>query len=160
MPLRPRRHADIEPNLTSLIDVTFLLIVFFVLVSHLNEMEAVELNLPRPTEPATIQPEGENQVTLSVIPASGGGGGGTINGYRVGEETFTGDDAGRELLTAHLASLYRLNPTININVRADQSTHFEFVEPALMAVSTAARRVQAEAGGKVNSRINLMVVAD
>src|SRR5262245_31048224 len=131
MARRPRRHADIEPNLTSLIDVTFLLIVFFVLVSHLHEMEAVELDLPRPTDPATIQPEGENQVAVSVIPGVEG----VAQGFRVGEIEFGNDGPGREQLAAHLASLYRLNPLISVNIRADQSTRYEFVEPAMLAAS-------------------------
>jgi biopolymer transport protein ExbD len=156
--LRKRRHAAIEPNLTSLIDVTFLLIVFFVLVSHLNEIEAVELDLPRPLDPATVQPTGENQVALSVIPGPDG----AASGYRVGEEVFSHDDSGRELLAAHLVSLYRLNPQIHINVRADQAARFEHVEPAIRAVSIAAQRVQGDAapGGTFNPRVNLMVVAE
>ena len=153
---RRRKHADIEPNLTSLIDVTFLLIVFFVLVSHLNEVESVELDLPKPTEPSTLLPEAENQVAISVIPASGG----KVAGYRVGERMFGADKSGLDLMAAHVASLYRINPQTNLNIRADRTTRYEFVEPALQAVSIAARAVSGDSAAPVNPRVNLMVVKD
>ena len=153
-----RKHTQIEPNLTSLIDVTFLLIVFFVLVSHLNEVESVEVDLPRPTDPASMLPEAENQVALSVIAAPEG----KSAGYRVGDRTFSPDRLGLQSLTGHLASLYRLNPQINVNIRADRTTRYEFVEPALQAVSMAARSAVAAAGSakSINPRVNLMVMKD
>lgn len=153
MSRRSRKHAQIEPNLTSLIDVTFLLIVFFVLVSHLNEVGSVELNLPRPADAATVPPEAENQVAVNVIPAPEG----RSAGYRVGEQTFEPDQIGLRQLTAHLESLYQINPQTNINVRADQSTHFEQVESVLQAVSAAARSVAATG---IKPRVNLMVMKD
>ena len=41
-----RGNAKIEANLTPMIDVTFLLIVFFVLVSQIVEVENVPMSLP------------------------------------------------------------------------------------------------------------------
>ena len=38
-----RGPAAIEANLTPMIDMTFLLIVFFVLVSQISELEVVEM---------------------------------------------------------------------------------------------------------------------
>lgn len=156
MSRRTRRHADIEPTLTPLIDVTFLLIVFFVLVSHINEAEAVDLDLPRPTRPATVQPEAEHQVAISVIPAIDG----QSSGYRIGERVFSPDKVGLETLAAHLASLYLLNPQTNVNLRADRTTHFQYIEPALQAVSKAARLAQNQLATPINPRVNLMVVND
>jgi len=88
-----RKHAQIEPNLTSLIDVTFLLIVFFVLVSHLNEVESVEVDLPRPTDPRVDAPEAENQVALKRHRRPEG----KSAGYRVGERTFSPDRIGTSI---------------------------------------------------------------
>ena len=156
MASRRRKHADIEPNLTSLIDVTFLLIVFFVLVSHLNEVEAVDLDLPKPTDAATMLPEAENQVAISVVPAPHG----QAAGYRLGERTFWGDKSGLDSLTAQLLAQYRLNPKTNFNIRADRTTRFESVEPALEAVSRAARAARSEQPSAMNPRINLMVVKE
>lgn len=154
MSRKTRRHADIEPNLTSLIDVTFLLIVFFVLVSHINEVESVDLDLPRPTDPATVQPEAEHQLAISVIPSRDG----LSAGYRIGERTFSPDRPGLDSLTAHLLSLYVQNPQINFNIRADRATQFQFIEPLMQSVSKAAHRAQAQVASTVNPRVNLMVV--
>ena len=151
-----RKPALIEPNLTSLIDVTFLLIVFFVLVSHFNEVSSVDMNLPTPIDPATVLPEAENQVAVSVVPNADG----TAAGYRIGDTTYPADKSGMELLTGHLASLYRTNPKTNVNVRADRSTRYEAVEPVMQAVSAAAKHGRDESGSAVMPRVNLMVLKD
>ena len=39
-------------NLTPMIDMTFLLVVFFILVSRITSVEQVPLELPAPTKPA------------------------------------------------------------------------------------------------------------
>jgi biopolymer transport protein ExbD len=150
MSRRRKQPADISPNLTSLIDVTFLLIVFFVLVSKINEVERWELELPQLTKALTEAPDDEQRVVINVIPAPGG----EIEGYRVGLAEFTGDQSGIAAMTAHLAALYQVTPGVNINIRADRSTHYEFIEPALTAVASAAQ--SAPAGTQV-SRINLVV---
>ncbi len=150
MSKRRKSPADITANLTSLIDVTFLLIVFFVLVSKINEVERWELELPSMRNPLSQPVEGENRVVINVIPAPGG----NVAGYRVGLAEFTGDEVGLARMTDHLAGLYQKNPAVDLNVRADRATHYEFVEPVLQAVSTAANKSNA-AG--VKARVNLLV---
>src|SRR5262245_14452576 len=132
-----RERGGIEANLTSLIDVTFLLIVFFVLVSRLNEIELVDLDLPSPAHAASEAIESERQVVISLLPGEGG----TITAYRVGVSDYPPGKAGCNAITAHLADLYRMNPKLDVNVRADRSTHYEHVEPVIEAVSAAARTV-------------------
>ncbi|MCH2161884.1 MAG: biopolymer transporter ExbD, partial [Phycisphaerales bacterium] len=48
-----RRSMRIGANLTSMIDIIFLLVVFFVLVSRISEVEQIPLELPEPANPAT-----------------------------------------------------------------------------------------------------------
>jgi len=60
-------------------------------------------------------------------------------------------------MTGHLAALYRANPRLNVNVRADRATQYEFVEPVMQAVSAAARRAVAAGVPSVNPRVNLVV---
>lgn len=154
---RNRKRAEIEPNLTSLIDVTFLLIVFFVLVSHLAQQETASLDLPKPHNPATLALEAEHQVAITVLPGAGG----VAAGYRIGGTDLNSDRAGVDALTAQMVELYQANPRININVRADRGTSYEYVEPVMEAVATAARRVPAVAavqGGA--ARVNLVVVKE
>jgi biopolymer transport protein ExbD len=152
MSKRRREPADITANLTSLIDVTFLLIVFFVLVSRVNEVERFKLELPQLRDARTEPPEDEHRVVINVIPALGG----EIEGYLVGLAEFASDEQGVKQMTEHLTGLYQVTPGINVNVRADRFTHYEFVEPAMQAVATAARNAGV-AGGPLKPRVNLVV---
>lgn len=150
---RNRRASELSPNLTSLIDVTFLLIVFFVLVSRIIETENIELNLPAPSEPPTMQPGQEQQVVVNVVPAAGG----TTTGYRVGEREFSAGGAGLQALTQHLAGLYAGNPQLSINLRADRGTHYAQVQPVVEAVADAARLAGVAA---LKPRISIVVLKD
>jgi biopolymer transport protein ExbD len=158
MKRRDPERAPIEVNLTSLIDVTFLLIVFFVLVSRLNEIENIELDLPSPADALTEVLESERQVVISVLPGLGSPQDDRIAGYRVGVADFPADAAGLNALTAHLARLYAMHPRLDVNIRADRSTHYQHVEPALQAVAAAARASAASAGGRSVARVNLAVL--
>ena len=59
--------AVIEANLTPMIDVTFLLIVFFTLVSGIADNERVDMSLARVEAGATAQADEESRVMLNVI---------------------------------------------------------------------------------------------
>ena len=48
-----RGPAQAQANITPMIDVVFLLIVFFVLVSQIVDLESVDLDLPTPEHAAT-----------------------------------------------------------------------------------------------------------
>jgi len=148
-----RGPAAIEANLTPMIDVTFLLIVFFVLVSQIVEVEHVPMELPEPADPATERAGDEQRAVINVVPAPAGG----IRGYRVGGNAFAAGPEGIALLTAHLRTVFSANPTISINLRADQSTHYKYVEPVMQAISDAAVGV---GGTAVDARVNLVVIND
>ena len=148
-----RGPARIEANLTPMIDVTFLLIVFFVLVSQIVEVENVPMALPEPIEPATERAGDDQRAVINVVPGPGGG----TRGYRVGGNSFAQGDIGVAALTAHLRGLFASNPQIAINLRADQSTHYKHVEPVLQAIADAAGSVPE---GTVDARVNLVVIND
>lgn len=148
-----RGRAQIEANLTPLIDVTFLLIVFFVLVSQIVEVENVQMDLPKPQDPASARPGDEQRAVLNIIPGDNG----RASGYRLGGRTFRADTQGVQALAAEIAALYQGNPTLRINLRADRSTQYQWVEPAMKAVSTAARL---SGRHDVVGRINLVVVRE
>ncbi len=132
-----RNTTELNSNLTSMIDVTFLLIVFFVLVSQIVEVENVDLKLPELEDPASALPDDEQRSVISIVPGFEG----HALEYRVGSRAFPVGDEGAEALTQHLAGLLRANPSLRVNLRADQHTHYRFVQPALEAVAAAARRV-------------------
>jgi biopolymer transport protein ExbD len=146
-------NADVRGNFTPMIDMVFLLIVFFVLVSRIVDVESVEMNLPQPKDAVTVPLPEDKRVIVNVRPDSGG----RAKAYRVGGRDFEPNADGVAAMTAHLAALYRANPAINVNIRADRMTHYEFVEPAMSAVAAAARQADSPAAA---ARVNLVVVGD
>ena len=148
------RHSEpLAANLTPMIDVVFLLIVFFVLVSQIVEVENVDLDLPRPQEAASELPGEQPRIVINVLPAAAG----LAGGYRMANHRYPADTAGMEALATSLAALYRENPALGVNLRADRHTHYRWVEPVLQAVSTAARLSGRD---DVGGRVNLVVVRE
>ena len=64
------KRGAVEPtlNITPLIDVVFLLIVFFMLVMNIVSDENPELQLPDLDKPHVYPPEGERKVTINIVP--------------------------------------------------------------------------------------------
>ena len=64
------RRGPVKPtmNITPLIDVVFLLIVFFMLVSKIVTEEVPELQLPAPSETQAYREQSENRIIVNVVP--------------------------------------------------------------------------------------------
>ena len=149
----PRGNAAVESNLTPMIDVTFLLIVFFVLVSQIVEVENVDLALPELEEPISSRPGDEQRAVINVVPGPNG----QAAEYRLGAQIVpVGADASAVLADA-LTQLLRSNPTLRVNLRADQHTQYEWVQPVLQAVSLAASGLD---DGRVSPRVNLVIIRE
>ncbi len=64
MNLRPRRREELDINLTPLIDVVFLLLIFFMVSTTFRKETELEIDLPRASEePAPVEPR---QLTVSI----------------------------------------------------------------------------------------------
>lgn len=63
-----RRHSNIVLNLTPLIDIVFLLLVFFMLTAHFVEDEVISIDLPDATSSQVI---GADEFVDIVIGANG-----------------------------------------------------------------------------------------
>ncbi|MCZ6836008.1 MAG: biopolymer transporter ExbD [Planctomycetota bacterium] len=150
--IHKRGNAEVNANLTPMIDVTFLLIVFFVLVSQIVEVESVSMDLPEPIDPMTQKAGEDQRAVINIVPALERG---RIEGYRLGTRLFPPGPDGIEALTNQLQTLFEANPTLAINLRADRITHYQYVEPALQAVTDAASRVES---ADVKARINLVII--
>ena len=148
-----RGPARVEANLTPLIDVTFLLIVFFVLVSQIVELENVDLDLPAPIDPVSKLAGDEQRAVVNIVPKPGG----DILEYRLGGKSYGADREGLKAMTARLTSMYQNNPGLAVNLRADASTHYRWVEPVMQAVSAAAMLSKRE---MAVARVNLVVVRE
>jgi biopolymer transport protein ExbD len=146
-----RGEAQIEANLTPMIDVTFLLIVFFVLVSQIVEVESVPMSLPEPADPLTERLGEEQRAVINVVPGSGG----EVVAYRLGTRSFPPDRSGLAGLRSQLATLFASSPRLAVNLRADRATEYAFVQPVLDSIAEAAAAVP---GIDVRPRVNLVIV--
>ena len=55
MKLRPRRREDVELNITPLIDVVFLLLIFFMVSSTFEKQSQMKITLPESSEKVTSE---------------------------------------------------------------------------------------------------------
>ncbi len=134
---RRRRRAEgaVEANLTPLIDIVFLLIVFFVLVAQLTRAERFEVDLPRADAVVEAAPIEDRRVVVNVVPEERSAGRRDV--YRIGGRRFGMDPRGLDGLTAILRATREADPLADAVVRAARDEAYERVEPALGAVRAA-----------------------
>lgn len=139
----PIRHRPyhLQPNLTSLIDVVFLLLVFFLLATQLTQEKRVEMSLPalddRQSAPLPAGTE-QARVIVNVVPESQRAG---VGGwYLVEKDVFAGDAAGVAALGERLRREKERNPGVRVLVRAARDERYERVHPAMQAVTLAGVR--------------------
>ena len=148
--LHERGPARIEANLTSMIDITFLLVVFFVVVSTISEVESVGMELPKPQPTASAPPPEKIRSVLNVLPGDDG----DAIGYRLNMLEYPLGRSGVDELREALVPLLRNNPDLRINLRADRRTSQRHIAPLLNALTEANTR----AGNGRAARVNLVVV--
>ena len=150
--IHQRGAARIEANLTPMIDMTFLLVVFFVLVSTISEVESVEMELPKPQPTASSPPSDEPRSVINVIPGVQG----EATAYRLNGVDLSLDEVGIDEMRRRITELYLANPDLLINLRADRRTEHQYIAPVLRTVREAAAR----AGGSSSARVNLVVATE
>jgi biopolymer transport protein ExbD len=148
--LHERGPAQIEANLTPMIDITFLLVVFFVVVSTISEVESVEMQLPKPQPTASAPPPEQSRSVLNVLPDEDG----EAIGYRLNTVEYPLGKTGIDALQTALVPLLRNNPELRINLRADRRTSQRHIAPLLNVITEANTR----AGTGTPARVNLVVV--
>ena len=109
MPLKT--HVDEQPslNLTSMIDVLFLLIIFFMVGTKFTESERqIALRVPQVAEHAALSPAPEKKV---------------VQVYRDGQVVFDRQNVTLDELTARLQAARRQYPDVGVLVRGDEQGH-------------------------------------
>lgn len=127
-----RGFAGIQANLTPLIDLTFLLVIFFVLVLRISGAERIPLALPEPEEPVSEVPQDERRIVVSVVPDAADPTRATI---QAGGRLFTLDPEGIDEFLAFTATARAAAPDSFLNVRADASLPYSTVRPVLEAIA-------------------------
>ena len=115
------RTGSLGFNMTPMIDVVFLLIIFFLVSSHLAKRES-QLELPLPTAKSGQPNRDENVPRL------------TVNVLRDGTLLL----AGRTVNPSQLAQWLRrkldaVGTNLQVRIRADRATAYRFVEPIMLA---------------------------
>ena len=111
-------------NMTPMIDVVFLLIIFFLVSSHLvrqdTQMELEELNLPTADSGQPAEEDQVRRVVVNVLPDPTSGG-----RFVVG---------GRPITTRELGELiaYGTGRQMEVRIRADRTVPYRAVEPLMV----------------------------
>jgi len=127
-----RGATGVNANMTPMIDVVFLLIIFFMLVSQIQRARLVDLTLPEIADAKTDEPARESVVVINVVPQDREGA-----PYRLGTLDFDNDRAGLDGLVRQLVRERERDPQSIVIVRADRTETYERVHPVLQAVSDA-----------------------
>ncbi|MEX2119088.1 MAG: biopolymer transporter ExbD [Pirellulales bacterium] len=123
MPLKT--HIDEQPslNLTSMIDVVFLLIIFFMVGTRFAEMERkIGLRVPEVSNAAALSAAPEKKV---------------VHVYRDGQLTLDRDSVSLADLTVRLATARSQYPDLGVLVRGDAQGPFQNVAEVLNACKQA-----------------------
>jgi len=137
-----KRSAAItlNANMTPMIDVTFLLIVFFVVVSQIVDRNVVPLDLPAPENAIAMISTADQKMVINVIPFSDG----SVAGIVIGEHKIGNDEMAKLSL---IVGQGLVNGTSEVHLRADRSTKYQYIHQVIEAVRSA--------GG--NPRLHLVV---
>lgn len=133
--MRRRRRAprSMQVNLIPLVDVTFLLIVFFVMVARITGADLPPLKLAEPQPSALKDPGAPQRVVVNVSPEGSGDA-----AYSVDFQKFNADGPGIAGLRSALRAALKQNPEVNIDIRADRAATFGRVRPVLESAVGAA----------------------
>jgi biopolymer transport protein ExbD len=141
-----------EMNITPLIDVVFLLIIFFMLVSRIVAEEREPMIVPRLENPAAEKLNTEQRIVVNVArrdPAvtdrrqrlAGDGGDGHLRGpgeaayVKVGLKRYSFDEL--DAVTERLRAAKEKQARLQVLLRADAGLFYEQVSPVMQAITAA-----------------------
>lgn len=120
VPLRPWKRQPVVVPLASLIDIVFLLLIFFLLTSNFLAQEGLELRLPADERAA---PLAEHELTVALD--------------REGRSYVAGQEVQAGLLGEVLRRLLAERVNRDVVIKADKSLPLEFVVRAMAAARDA-----------------------
>ena len=127
---RQRRRPPVGFNMTPMIDVVFMLIIFFMLVSTFASVENVEMDLPDPYKSQAAKVKLTDRVVINCLPASpsspGSGAVYSIGPMRVGS---------LEVLSGRLAAAKAATPGLQVVLRADRRLPYSAVRNVMEVVA-------------------------
>lgn len=123
MPLKTHRDEQPSLNLTSMIDVVFLLIIFFMVGTQFTEIERkISLQIPQVAQAGALTAAPEKRV---------------VNVYRDGQITLDGKTIALDELTRLLATAREQYAELGVLVRGDGQGQFQRIAEVLAACKAA-----------------------
>jgi biopolymer transport protein TolR len=134
-----------KANLTPMIDVTFQLIIFFLLVNNIVSEESVSMLVPKLFDPKVKELGDVKRLVVSIIPPEDPPTRKTaadallVNGeplkVKLGFREY--DISNLDDLIAELKESKERDENIQVLLRADAATYYDRVQPVLAAITTA-----------------------
>jgi biopolymer transport protein ExbD len=119
------KGGDVGFNMTPMIDVVFLLIIFFLVSSHLVKQE-VQFKLPLPTAQSGLKDKTSEKPRL------------TVNVLADGTLLLSGRQVTAEDLRTRLVERQQdLGKDVEVRIRGDRSTAYKHVEPVMLSCARA-----------------------
>ncbi|MBC8522491.1 biopolymer transporter ExbD [PVC group bacterium] len=122
--------VSLNANMTPMIDVTFLLIVFFVVVSQIVDRDVIPLDLPAPENAKAMISVTENRTVINIVPLDNG----EVAGIVVGDYTIASDDMAK---LSDIVKQELLRGSTEVHLRADRATKYQFVHRVIEAIRGA-----------------------
>lgn len=116
-------NGDIRLNLTALVDVTILLLTFFMVVNQFASAERIEMEVPQPHGSLAQDRRVPEPVVINVLDR----GRGQAPAYGIGPLPVASlSELSRELATAR-----RHNPRLEVVLRADRRIEYRYVREVM-----------------------------
>ncbi len=133
-------------NLTPMIDMTFLLVVFFILISRISEVEQIPMELPEPRNAFSTLPSDQLRAIVN-LPADDEG---AATNLHLNADIFNSDDNGHREFSKALAVLLSRNSELEVTLRADKRLPYSKVLVTMNAISEAGSIAKIEGGVRMN----------
>ncbi|MEI8205954.1 MAG: biopolymer transporter ExbD [Kiritimatiellales bacterium] len=122
----PHEPGDDEINMTAMIDVVFLLLIFFMVASHLTALERVPVALPV-ADKAKIPKDMHNRQMITVLAEENG-----RATYYMNLQKMSLDGLGAEIKKRRAE-----DPNLQVCLRADRQVHHKHVKAVMAACADA-----------------------
>ena len=121
-------------NLTPMIDVVFLLLIFFVLIAQFSSRQQAQVQLPVPEPSAAKATSASDALTITVICDEQG----KLSAYQIQGRTF--DPQQVDILAQTLLARRKANSQVQVNLRADRRADARVIEALMAACGRAGIR--------------------
>jgi len=130
-PRRERTGRQVGFNMTPMIDVVFLLIIFFMIVSQVVTSEAELVQLPRPTKSQAGEFRGPRKLTISMV----GDGQGGVARRKVGPSVARDEEELASMLVETHRVARERGERLHVVLRADRNIEFRHVRGVIGMIS-------------------------